>query len=108
MKNRRSAIAAIAAAASLALALSVSAPASAADVSGSYSCSMTAQVRVAITVPANHYGKIVWQRPGGSTASDSWIAVSYPQTLVYYARNLDPARWTIDSRFKTKATCVRL
>lgn len=108
MKNHRSAIAAVAAAASLALALSVSTPASAANVSGSYSCSNTAQVRVAITVPANNYGRILWERPGGGLASDSWIAVSYKQTLVYYARNLGTARWTIDSRFKTTATCVRL
>ena len=97
MKNRRSGFAAVAAAASLAMVVSVSAPASAADVTRSYSCSNTAQVRVAITVPANNYGKIVWQRPGGGVASDSWIAVSYKQTLVYYARNLGTARWTIDA-----------
>jgi hypothetical protein len=109
MKNRRSAIATIAAAASLALVLGVSTPASAADVSGSLSCAANAQVKVTISVPANSAGRITWERPGYAVRpADTWVAVNYARTIVSYARNLGVGRWTIDSKFGTTATCVRL
>lgn len=107
MKNRKSSLATIAAAASLALVFSVSAPASAADVSGYYFCSSSAQVKLTITT--SQAGRITWERPGYAIRpQDSWISTSYTRTLVYYARNLGAARWTIDSRFTVTPSCVRL